>query len=207
MILVILFIATITCTKDEPPEKKEKWKEEVEQSNKDIKKEYTIEDEKGSKQSEDIEDLDEQNKSILITLKGYVFTGKDMLPITITIDKETNIVEGEAVLEWREENEVFEEGGESHHSHSYGCLVKLDKGTILGKIDENGNIIATISGFAYSDLGYNLETKEITDEFSSLCKGKITNRPESFTLKGRYFKDTNSADGQILPNGWEWNAK
>lgn len=207
MILAIFLTIAGTCKQDDPLEKKQKWIEEVEQSNKDIKKESTAVEEKGSKQPEDVEDLDEQDESMPITLRGGVTSEAGIESITITIYKEAGTVEGEATLWWREDIEVYGEGEETHHSHRYTCEIKLDKGTIFGTIDEDGNINATISGFAYSENGYDPKTgKRSTPEICSLCRERIKNRPETFIWKAKYNEEINRASGHVLPQGWGWFA-
>ena len=125
--------------------------------------------------------------------------------MTMTIDKAKKRIEGEATLWWYEEIEVYGEGGESHHSQRYACVVKLTQGTIFGDIDEDGYINATISGFSYSDLGFP-DTGQSTGEISSLCMEKIKRKPVNFIFKGRYREDREEANGSVLPNGWEWYA-
>ena len=206
MILAIFFIATINCTKSNPPEIREKWKEEVAQAHKDLRKESTAVEEKGSKQSEDVEDLEEQNKLLPITLTGYVSSeAVSDKPISITFTKETYHVEGEITLWWYEEIEASGEGGEDHHSHNYTCVVKLDKGMIWGTFDENGNIKATISGFTYSDYGYP-ESGQSTPEICSLCMDKIEKKSVNFILNGNYQEKLKRASGSVLPKGWAWFA-
>jgi hypothetical protein len=205
IIAAILFITTITCNKSDPDERNEEnWKAEADQSHKDIKKDYIVEDETGSKEPEDVEKLEEKNKPI--TLKGFVVSDALSSNLTITINKKTNTVDGMASLWWWEEIEVYGEGEEAHHSHYYRCQVRLDKGTIFGTIDENNNINATISGFSYSVLGYVKNSNESSIKSSSICSEKIKNRPESFIWKGKYNEKTNRASGHVLPNGWEWSA-
>lgn len=214
MIFAIFLIIAATCKQGEPVEEKQKWKEEVGQSSKDIKKENTVVDEKGSTQSEDVQDLDKQDRAGSITFNGQVecrneISGSEWKNINITIDWDNNSVGGNTTLVWYEYIEVSGEGGETHHTHKYVCRVEL-KGIILGSIDKNDNIRATISGSTSSDYGYNPQSTESSLEICDLCEEKLNNKFKTFTLIGKYRKsDTGVVEkvkGKIAENGWEWEA-
>jgi len=210
MILAIFFIAAGTCESggESQSEKREEWKEKVEQSSKDIKKGSTVVDDKGSTQSEDVQVLDKQNRAGSITLNGQIgctneISGIEWKNINITIDWDNNSVWGNTTLVWYEYIEESGEGGETHHTHKYVCTVEL-KGTILGSIDKNDNIRATISGNTSSDYGYNPQSTEFSQEICDLCEEKLNNKFKTFTLIGKYriFNSVEKVEGKIAENGW-----
>lgn len=214
MIFAILFITTITCNKQKEINKAN-YEAKVDQSYEDIKKENTVVDEKGSTQSEDVQDLDKQDRTGSIAFKGQIecrneISGSEWKNIDITIDWDKNSVGGNTTLVWYEYIEVSGEGEETHHTHKYVCRVELN-GTILGSIDKNDNIKATISGNTSSDYGYNPQSEEYSLEICDLCKGKLNNKFKTFTLIGKYRKSNTGVvekvEGKIAENGWEWEAK
>jgi len=169
-------------------------------------------DDKGSSQSEDVQDLDNQNRAGTITFSGKIeceneISGTEESPIYITIDWDNNSIGGNTTLVWYEYIEVSGEGGETHHAHKYACRVEL-KGTILGTIDKNDNVRATISGYTSCDYGYDPKSKEPSLEICDLCEGNLNNKFKTFTLIGKYrISSTGIVEevkGKIAENGWEW---
>jgi len=213
IIFAILFITTITCNKQEETNKAN-YEAKVDQSYEDIKKESTVVDDKGSTQSEDVQDLDKQDRAGSVTLNGQVecrneISGSEEKPISITIDWDKNSVGGNTTLLWYEYIEVSGEGGETHHTHKYVCRVEF-KGTILGSIDKNDNVKATISGNTSSDYGYNPQSEEYSLEICDLCEEKLNNKFKTFTLIGKYTISNTGVvekvEGKIAENGWEWKT-
>lgn len=191
MIAIILFMVIITCSQRKPPSTQKEWNDKVIDSVIDIQIKESVE-------------IVEHVFSP-VTLKGPVTGEATTDYISITIDKNNNQVNGLITLWWYEDIEVGEEGGESHHSLRYTCVVKLYDGFVFGIIDENNNINAKISGFVYSDYGYP-ESGQSTSEISSLCAENIEKKSVDFILKGVYREDDIYAYGNVLPNGWSWRA-
>ena len=148
------------------------------------------EEETGSSQSEDVQDL-ETYKEGNISLKGKV-NAPIMGTIELNIDYETDTVEGSIKdMGWEEEIITGDEGSSEDHHHTKNCEV-IFNGIFFGKIDKNGNIFANVVGSINGKDGE--------------CKNLVKDKPDSFTLEGKYYDTSNNASGSVKPKGYSWSA-
>jgi len=171
-------------------------------------------DDKGSSQSEDVQDLNKQDRSGSVTLNGKVecrneISNIEWTAITITIDWDKKSVGGNTSLIWYEYIEVSGESGEAHHTHKYVCRVEFNS-IILGTIDKDDNVKATISGNTSCDYGYNPKSVEPSLEICDLCEKNLNNKFKTFTLIGKYRISSTgvveTVKGNIAENGWKWET-
>jgi len=145
-----------------------------------------------SSHSEDVDDLGNYVEGS-VSLKGKV-NSPILGVLELNIDGETNTVEGSIKgMGWTEEVIAEDDGdGSEDHHHTKNCEVIFD-GTFFGTIDTNGNIFANVVGYINGKDGD--------------CKQLIKDKPESFTLSGKYNKDLHNAAGSLKPQGYSWSAE
>ena len=198
----------------------EEVKEAIEGDKTESKDVYTVEDKDDKEDSSDksqsenvqSQDSQSQDRPRATSMVGAVHcknevTGDETGYIEITFDWEKNSVGGQADLIWYEYIEVSGEGGEEHHSHKYICRIEC-KTIMLGTIDKNNNIKASLSGKTSCTYGYDPHSEKYSTEICELCKGKFSNKLMIFTLNGFYKQDSigQRASGKIVENGWEWGT-
>jgi len=167
-------------------EREIKWVDVDEEDAPAVEKEGT-----GSSQPEDVSDL-ENYKEGNISLKGKISSPTEGI-VELNIDYETGTVEGSIKgMGWTEEIITDNEGSSSEdHHHTRNCEV-IFNGTFFGKIDKNGSIFANVVGILNGKDGE--------------CSQSVKDKPESFTLSGKYYDTSNNASGSVRPGGYNWSA-
>ena len=169
----------------------------------------TVED-GSSGEPEDVEDLSEAVQGAT-KLEGHVYSpAKGILYLFLD---QNNILDGEVIEMGWYEDIAFEikesEGSEDHHhgEQIIRCLIYFN-GSIWGKVDQDNQIIADLCGNKSIKYAIKAGTRGTIDSaLTEIVKGLYKTKPDSFTIKGTYYRgEVPRAEGFLLPDNYQWDA-